>query len=91
MEVSISSQVERVVLTCDSFQSGRYFGSQAQEIRRTRQVEVMVNPLYLQQYAGRTNMHSAWTKTLWSMGDHFSGSFVFSLVVIIYFFVILFS
>lgn len=78
------------MLTCDSFQSGRYFGKQAQEIRRTRRVDVMVNPPYLQQYAVSTNLHSAqWSRSLGSLATQVSWSFVISLAIVLYFGVVI--
>jgi hypothetical protein len=80
-----------------SFQSGRYFGKQAQEIRRTRLVDVMTNPPYLQQQQQQqrqrhaTNMqHSGrWSKSLSSLVQHVSWSFLLSLVIICYFAVVI--
>jgi hypothetical protein len=74
-------------LTCDSFQSGRYFGKQAQEIRQTRLVDVMINPPYLQQKQRHAaNMHSGrWSKSLSSLVQHVSWSFLLSLAIICYF------
>ncbi|KAM0343770.1 hypothetical protein ACHAPU_008197 [Fusarium lateritium] len=40
-----------------SFQSGRYFGKQAAEIRRTRMVDVMVNPPFMR----ATKLQSGWS------------------------------
>ncbi|KAG5661739.1 hypothetical protein KAF25_003978, partial [Fusarium avenaceum] len=65
-----------------SFQSGRYFGAQAAEIRRTRRIDVMVNPPFLHAREGQSG---------WSAGvcgrlfEHLSGSLVLSLVLIFYF------
>ncbi|CEI39940.1 unnamed protein product [Fusarium venenatum] len=78
-----------------SFQSGRYFGKQAQEIRQTRLVDVMINPPYLQQREQQQQRHAAnihsghWPKSLSSLVQHVSWSFLLSLVIICYFAVII--
>lgn len=69
-------------LTYRSFQSGRYFGAQAAEIRRTRRIDVMINPPFL---------HARKVQSGWSAGvcgllfERLSGSLVLSLVLIFYF------
>ncbi|KAF4454624.1 hypothetical protein F53441_2858 [Fusarium austroafricanum] len=69
-----------------SFQSGRYFGKQAPEIRRTRMIDVMVDPPFL--HAGKSQ--SAWSgRVFGSLFKRFFGSFVLSFLLIFYFSVIL--
>jgi hypothetical protein len=91
----LSASAITALLTCDSFQSGRYFGKQAQEIRQSRLVDVMINPQYLQQREQQhqrhaTNMHSGrWSKSLSSLVQNVSWSFLLSLVIICYFAVII--
>ncbi|KAH7219711.1 isoprenoid synthase domain-containing protein [Fusarium oxysporum] len=49
-----------------SFRSGRYFGKQAPEIRRTRMIDVMVNPPYLQARQLRSGLRGVTDPTTWN-------------------------
>ncbi|CVK85123.1 uncharacterized protein FMAN_02036 [Fusarium mangiferae] len=65
-----------------SFRSGRYFGKQAPEIRRTRMIDVMVNPPFLQARQRR----SGWSNLV--IGPLFRrlfGSFIICFMFAFYF------
>ncbi|KAK7598430.1 hypothetical protein V3481_000061 [Fusarium oxysporum f. sp. vasinfectum] len=65
-----------------SFRSGRYFGKQAPEIRRTRMIDVMVNPPFLQ----ARQLRSGWSRlVIGSLFRRFFGSFIICFMFIFYF------
>jgi hypothetical protein len=70
------------MLTCNSFRSGRYFGKQAPEIRRTRMIDVMVNPPFLQ----ARQLQSGWSRlVIGSLFRRLFGSFVICFMFVFYF------